>query len=90
MQKFLLDVWAESKTGALLITHSIDEALLLATRVIVLAPNPGRIVADIKTEFGKSVLEGKSIKDIKALTAFKHLNDELTALIHADEEEIAA
>jgi taurine transport system ATP-binding protein len=90
MQKFLLDVWAESKTGALLITHSIDEALLLATRVIVLAPNPGRIVADIKTEFGKAVLEGKSIKDIKALTAFKHLNDELTALIHADEEEIAA
>jgi taurine transport system ATP-binding protein len=90
MQKFLLDVWAESKTGALLITHSIDEALLLATRIIVLAPNPGRIVADIKTEFGKALLEGRSVKEIKALTAFKHLHDELTALIHADEEEIAA
>jgi taurine transport system ATP-binding protein len=36
------------------------------------------------------VLGGKSIKDIKALAAFKDLNDELTALIHADEEEIAA
>ncbi|MEK1900174.1 MAG: taurine ABC transporter ATP-binding subunit, partial [Rhizobium sp.] len=90
MQKFLLDVWAESKTGALLITHSIDEALLLATRVIVLAPNPGRIVADIRTEFGKALLNGRSVKEIEALTTFKNLHEELTALIHADEEEIAA
>ena len=90
MQQFLLHVWAESKTGALLITHSIDEALLLATRVIVLAPNPGRIVADIRTEFGRALLGGKSVKDIKALSEFKSLHDELTALIHADEEEIAA
>ena len=90
MQQFLLNVWAESKTGALLITHSIDEALLLATRVIVLAPNPGRIVADIKTDFGGALLDNKSAKEIKALAAFKSLHDGLTALIHADEEEIAA
>ncbi|MBB3657879.1 taurine transport system ATP-binding protein [Rhizobium sp. BK650] len=90
MQKFLLDVWVESKTGALLITHSLDEALLLATRVVVLAPNPGRVVADIRTEFGRALLGGESVKDIKALSTFKSLHDELTALIHADEEEIAA
>ncbi|MBB3593436.1 taurine transport system ATP-binding protein [Rhizobium sp. BK529] len=90
MQKFLLEVWAGSKTSALLITHSIDEALLLATRVIVLAPNPGRIVADVRTEFGKALLDGKSVKEIKMFAAFKSLHDELTALIHGDEEEIAA
>ena len=43
MQGLLLKVWQASRTGVLLITHSIDEALFLATRIIVLAPAPGRI-----------------------------------------------
>ncbi|TCL74600.1 ATP-binding cassette domain-containing protein [Rhizobium sp. BK251] len=90
MQLFLLDVWSRSGTGALLITHSIDEALLLATRIIVLAPAPGRVIADIPAEFGQALLGGRSAKDVKALAGFKSLHDELTALIHADDEEIAA
>ncbi|MDE1997245.1 MAG: ABC transporter ATP-binding protein [Rhizobiaceae bacterium] len=90
MQQFLLEVWSQSGTGALLITHSIDEAILLSTRIVVLAPSPGRIIADIRTTFGKSLLGGKSVKEVKALAAFKTLHDDLTALIHADEEEVAA
>lgn len=90
MQQFLLQVWSDSRTGALLITHSIDEALLLATRIIVLAPDPGRISADIPVAFGRSLLAGGNVKDVKSLADFKRLHDELTALIHADEEEIAA
>ncbi len=90
MQQFLLKVWSESGTGALLITHSIDEALLLATRIVVLAPDPGRIVADIPVGFGRDLLSGRTVKDIKAAADFKSLHDELTARIHADEEESAA
>lgn len=90
MQQFLLQVWSQSGVGAVLITHSIDEALLLATRIVVLAPNPGRIVADIPAEFGRKLLAGQSIKEVKALSEYKQLHDSLTALIHADEEEIAA
>jgi taurine transport system ATP-binding protein len=89
LQQFLLKVWSESKTGALLITHSIEEAILLATRVVVLAPNPGRIVADIPASFGRQLLSGKSLQEVKDSPEYRRLHDGLTGLIHTDAEEAA-
>lgn len=89
LQQFLLNVWSESRTGALLITHSIEEAMLLATRVVVLAPNPGRIVADIPAGFGRQLLAGKSLQEIKDSPEYRRLHDGLTGLIHTDSEEAA-
>tara|TARA_B100000085_G_scaffold217732_1_gene202312 strand:- start:698 stop:1483 length:786 start_codon:yes stop_codon:yes gene_type:complete len=47
MQTHLLDVWKESKASVVLVTHSIDEALALADRVIVFTSRPGQIKAEI-------------------------------------------
>lgn len=90
MQGFLLDVWQTSGVGAFLITHSIEEALLLATRIIVLAPKPGRIAGEITTTFGRDHLSGTTLSEIRSSSAFRRLHDELTALIHAENEGIAA
>ncbi len=92
MQTFLLGVWAKSRSGALLITHSIDEALMLATRIVVLSPNPGRLAADIASSFAADILAGASPSEVRASPAFKRMQDGLTGLIHADspEEELAA
>ncbi len=43
LQDHLLDLWAETKPTLVLVTHDIDEALLLADRIVVMRPNPGRI-----------------------------------------------
>ena len=90
MQTFLLRIKAESGAGAILITHSIEEALLLGTRVVVLSPNPGRLTAEIETGFKAEVLNGASVAAVKASPLFKRMHSGLTDLINAGEEELAA
>lgn len=45
MQDFLLDVWRSSGASVLFVTHSIDEAVALADRVVVFTSRPGRVKA---------------------------------------------
>lgn len=48
LQDELLEIWRkDSKTTILFVTHNVYEAVYLSTRVIVMSPQPGRIVADI-------------------------------------------
>ena len=48
MQDEILGIWKQRKQLALMVTHDVDEAIYMGTRVIVMEANPGRIVADIK------------------------------------------
>ena len=50
MQDEILNIWAQRKQLALMVTHSIDEAVYMGTRVLVMESNPGRIVADIRID----------------------------------------
>ncbi len=53
LQDELLSIWAKQQTTVLFVTHSIDEALLLADRILVFTPRPGRIAADIKVDLAR-------------------------------------
>jgi NitT/TauT family transport system ATP-binding protein len=44
MQKQLLEVWKSRQTTVLLVTHSVDEAIYLADRIVALTARPGRIL----------------------------------------------
>lgn len=48
MQDEILSIWRQRKQLAIMVTHDVDEAIYMGTRVIVMEANPGRIVADIK------------------------------------------
>jgi ABC-type nitrate/sulfonate/bicarbonate transport system ATPase subunit len=47
MQAHLLKVWATQEKAAVFVTHSVDEAIILSDRIVVMSPRPGRIVADM-------------------------------------------
>lgn len=85
MQTTLLDIWTASNVGVLMVTHGIEEALILATRVVVLAPNPGRVVRQFETGFGRRYAAGEPIRSIKADPAFAAARGELTDAIFEGE-----
>jgi NitT/TauT family transport system ATP-binding protein len=63
----LEDLWLSSRKTVLFITHSIDEAVLLADRVLVMSPRPGRIERDIAIELPRPRgLEGRRMQGFAA------------------------
>ncbi|MCW2287922.1 ABC transporter ATP-binding protein [Leucobacter luti] len=60
LQQELLRIWEQTSKSVLFITHSVDEALTLADRVVVMSHRPGRIIEEIEIPFGRP-------RDIKAL-----------------------
>ncbi len=46
LQKNLLDIWEKDKKTVLFVTHSVDEAVFLADRIVVMSSNPGRILTE--------------------------------------------
>ncbi|MER8370990.1 taurine ABC transporter ATP-binding protein [Mesorhizobium sp. M1378] len=85
MQITLLDIWAASRAGILMVTHGIEEALVLATGIVVLAPSPGRVVRTFETGFSRRYTGGESIRSIKADPAFAAARGELTDAIFEGE-----
>jgi NitT/TauT family transport system ATP-binding protein len=54
MQMELLDIWKQTKKTILFVTHSVDEAVFLADRIVVLSPRPGRICEVIPVELERT------------------------------------
>jgi len=53
LQDHLLDVWADSEPTLIIVTHDVDEAIVLADRVIVMRSRPGRLYEEITTDLAR-------------------------------------
>jgi NitT/TauT family transport system ATP-binding protein len=73
LQDELLKIWNENKTTVLFVTHSIEEAIYLGDRVLVMGSRPGRIAANIETGLPRP----RSDSDVKSSARF----DELRRLV---------
>jgi len=83
MQELIVKLWARTHKRVLFITHSIEEALILGTRIVVFSPRPGRIVQRFDVGFVHDVLAGRDASEMKADPSFVALRQEIRALIHA-------
>jgi sulfonate transport system ATP-binding protein len=53
LQDHLLDLWAETRPTLVLVTHDVDEAVVLADRVFVMRPRPGRLFEEIRINLAR-------------------------------------
>lgn len=82
MQELLVSIWARTGKRIFFITHSIEEALLLGTQVIVMSPRPGRIVARFDLDFVHTAARDRDFQAIKADPKFIRLREEIRAIVH--------
>ena len=87
MQSLVLKIWKETGKTIILITHSVEEALLLGEKVYVMAPRPGRIHKEYKLPFASMGLT-KDLREIKNDNEFVTKREEILSMIWDMEEEI--
>lgn len=77
----LLDLWANAHTTVLFVTHSIQEAIFLADRVVVLSPRPGRIIRVVTVPFTRP-----RPLEVRYEPAFGSLASQLRSLLVTDSQ----
>ena len=87
MQSLVLELWKETGKTIMIITHSVEEALLLGERLFVMAPRPGRVHKEYNLPFAERGLT-ESLREIKQDAHFSEVREEILTMIWNMEEEI--
>ena len=87
MQSLVLKIWKETGKTIMIITHSVEEALLLGERLFVMAPRPGRLHKEYRLPFADLGLT-EDPREIKTSHQFVETREEILTMIWNMEEEI--
>jgi NitT/TauT family transport system ATP-binding protein len=82
LQDELLDIWQRTGLTVMFVTHSIEEAIFLADRVVVMSPGPGRIETEMRIDLPRP-------RDVSA-PDFNEIRRELSRMLHSDVSRKAA
>ena len=88
LQDELLKIWRETQKTVFFITHSVEEAVYLATTIVVMSPRPGRILATVEAPFSRET-PPRSSRAVKSSPEFVALREQVLALIWGDGVESA-
>ncbi|RME17643.1 MAG: ABC transporter ATP-binding protein [Alphaproteobacteria bacterium] len=87
MQGLVLKLWKETGKTIILITHSVEEAILLGERLVVMAPRPGRIHKEYRLPYAEMGV-GADLREIKHAKGYAETREEILEMIWNMEEEI--
>lgn len=77
LQEELLKIWAQTENTVVFVTHSIDEAIYLSDRVVVMQARPGRIKEEVTIDLPRPRWEGDIKADPRFAQLRAHLRDSL-------------
>ncbi|MBE5253171.1 MAG: taurine ABC transporter ATP-binding subunit [Enterobacterales bacterium endosymbiont of Blomia tropicalis] len=86
MQTLLLTLWRDSGKQILLITHDIEEAIFLASELVLLSPGPGRVVERLRLDFGQRFASGEACRSIKSDPTFIAQREYVLSRVFAQRE----
>ena len=81
IQELILQIWKKTQKLIFFITHSVEEALFMATRLLVFSPRPGRIVEDLPFDFCHRYLECRDARKVKSSRSFIQAREKILKLI---------
>ena len=83
MQSHLQDIWERTQKTIFFITHDVEEALLLSTRIVIMHANPGRIVKIVENPFAHGLKE-QSAASLRVQPEFIQMREQLVANINQE------
>ncbi|NDD11400.1 MAG: ATP-binding cassette domain-containing protein [Betaproteobacteria bacterium] len=84
-QELILKVWGDTGKMVFFITHSVEEALFMGTKLIVMSPRPGRISNVFDLPFSRRYFNSGNAREIKASAEFIALRETILQIIFKDE-----